>query len=75
MKDIKTAIEAMSELQNKYRYIPIKVKMNENWIKEQIEKGEILEGTTKPYQFMGLPVVIDNTISTVEFILPKECDI
>ncbi|WP_257064319.1 hypothetical protein [Priestia megaterium] len=65
---LKEMIDAMNRCFEIARSRPVGIKVNEKWLEKQIESNAILMEESKQNSFVGLPVRIDNTIQTYEFI-------
>lgn len=68
-------IKLSNELYQKYKSMPVKIKMNEKWFNEQIKNQNIIFNDNKNTKsngfigtFTGIPVEIDNTISSYELV-------
>lgn len=62
--------KAMNEAYEKTKVLPIAIKVNEYWLEKQMQSSFILkkEGENPLHGLTGLPVQIDNTINTFEFV-------
>jgi hypothetical protein len=72
MDEFLKAAKIMNDHYAKTLHIPIRVKVNEDWFNKQIENDVIQMSTDKPNSFTGLPVDIDKTIETYEFVYKDE---
>jgi hypothetical protein len=68
-------IKLSNELYQKYESMPIKIKMNEEWLNGQIKNQNIIFNDNKNAKsngfigtFTGIPVEIDNTISSYKLV-------
>lgn len=64
-------IEKIINKVNSMPKVPIKIKVNEKWLQEQIDNGAILQNNHNSdggNSFFGVPVVISNDIDTYEFV-------
>jgi hypothetical protein len=71
-------VQQMNDVHEKTKQLPIAIKVNEQWLEKQMQQNFILrdkgEKANSGYlgNFTGLPVQIDNEISTFEFVYREE---
>jgi hypothetical protein len=68
-------IKLSNEIHQKYKSMPIKIKMNEEWLNGQVKNQNIIFSDNKNAKsngfigtFTGIPVEIDNTISSYKLV-------
>jgi hypothetical protein len=67
-------IKGINTIYEETKTRPIRVKVNESWLNEQIENKLILvnDNTSTISMLYGLPVEKDNNIKTFEFVYSEE---
>jgi hypothetical protein len=64
----------LNEVYEETKRLPVAIKINEYWLERMMQQSFILrqEGVNPLTNLTGLPVQIDNSINTYEFVYRKD---
>ena len=60
----------MNKVYEETKHLPVAIKINEKWLEKMMQQSFVLrqEGVNPLSSLTGLPVKIDNSINTYEFV-------
>jgi hypothetical protein len=69
MGELEKILSNLNKVYELSQTVPIRIKVNEEWLQKQLEEGLIKQTKAKSIGYLyGIPVEVDNNIESFEFV-------